>query len=29
MEVISYDNQAGGVLKVSGLNRVIEPNLPG
>ena len=28
MEVISYDNQAGGVLKVSGLNRVIEPNLP-
>ncbi len=28
MEVVSYDNQAGGVLKVSGLNRVIEPNLP-
>ena len=28
MEVISCDNQAGGVLKVSGLNRVIEPNLP-
>ncbi len=28
MEVVSYDNQAGGVLRISGLNRVIEPNLP-
>lgn len=28
MEVVTHNNQAGGVLKVSGLNRVIEANLP-
>lgn len=28
MEVITYNDQAGGILKVSGLNRVIEANLP-
>lgn len=28
MEVVAHNDQAGGVLKVSGLNRVIEANLP-
>ena len=28
MEIVTHNDQAGGVLKISGLNRVIEANLP-